>query len=433
MAGQTVAGLGAARRGGALSLTTQRWLWLVCALGLGLRLSAVGAVQVGMLGHRAGQGRFVFADSEAYWALGTRLASGESYQFGHNWTFRTPGYPSFVALVVLVFGKSVIMVRIAQAFAGALACVPAYYLGRRWFGPRAGLLGAVLTALDPYLLLSCGLVISETVFSLLLVLTLSALAALGQRIRWGRSAIAGVLAGLAVLVRPSFLFFVPVGWLLCACRFRRQKVWLANLTIALVVSLLILVPWWIWACYRTGGVVLTTTMAGASLHDGLGPQATGTSDMRFMSQGDPGWTERERDAYWRQQALQWAIGHPGDVLRLAGVKFLKFWSPWPNAPGLKTPLVQVASAVWVVPLYVLVGYGVWRFLRRPVVVGLLAGPATYFCALHMVFVSSIRYRIVALPGLLVLGAGVVAGCVWGVSDEPQPSSLQPGGVTTDND
>ena len=422
----------------------RRGLLMVWVLALCLRLAAAGAVQFGVLGHREVKGRFVFGDSDVYWALGSRLAAGETYDYGSHRAIRTPGYPFFLATIIALCGEGVFAVRIAQALVGSLVCVPVYYLGCRWFGGRAGLLGALLSAVDPYLILCCGLVVTETLFSALLILVVLTLAALGREVRWGRSSLAGGLSGLAILVRPSFLFLIPAGWLICAWRFRRRKTWMANLSIALAVSVLVLVPWWVWTYYRTGAVVLTTTKVGASLYDGLGPQATGASDMRFLSEGRPDWgemawdtywnfTERENDAYWGRQARHWAFSHPGHVVRLAGVKFLKFWSPWPTARTLRNPLAKVVGVLWVLPMYVLVGYGLWRFRRHRSAMLLLVGPAAYFTLLHMIFVSSIRYRIVTVPGLLVLAAAVLASRFPERTDRPAASSLQPGRQATDND
>ena len=47
----------------------------------------------------------------------------------------------------------------------------------------------------------------------------------------------------------------------------------------------------------------------------------------------------------------------------------------------------------VIPIYFLIIAGVWDRHRDARALVLLAGPMLYFCAIHLVFVSSIRYRI----------------------------------------
>jgi hypothetical protein len=53
--------------------------------------------------------------------------------------------------------------------------------------------------------------------------------------------------------------------------------------------------------------------------------------------------------------------------------------------------------------------GAWRLRRRWRVLVLLAGPVLYFCVIHLVFVSSIRYREAAMLPMLGLAAAAVAG------------------------
>ena len=80
-------------------------------------------------------------------------------------------------------------------------------------------------------------------------------------------------------------------------------------------------------------------------------------------------------------------------MSLALVKLGRFWSPWPNAEGFRSPALALAGAVVELPLFGLMVLGAWDRRRDPRAWALLAGPLLYFCALHLVFASSMRYRI----------------------------------------
>jgi hypothetical protein len=175
------------------------------------------------------------------------------------------------------------------------------------------------------------------------------------------------------------------------------------LTLGLVV---VMAPWWIRNHRLYGRFVPTAIWTGASLYDGLNPTATGASDMDTFMASPEVWPldEEQQDATLRRRALAFAREHPGRVLRLALVKLARYWSPWPNAATFRSPVVLLAGAAVELPIYALILLGAWDRRRDPRGLVLLAGPLLYFCALHMVFASSMRYRIPAEMPALVLAA-----------------------------
>jgi hypothetical protein len=122
--------------------------------------------------------------------------------------------------------------------------------------------------------------------------------------------------------------------------------------------------------------------------------------------------EQDQDAELTRRAISFAREEPGRVLRLAFFKLGRFWSPWPNAEGLLSPLLTLAGSIVELPLFGLMLVGGWA-RRRDLRVGIvLAGPVLYFCALHLVFASSMRYRIPGeMPalGLAAIGWMTVKG------------------------
>jgi 4-amino-4-deoxy-L-arabinose transferase-like glycosyltransferase len=309
--------------------------------------------------------------------------------------------------------------------------------GRGWTIP---LVAAAIAATNPYYVLMSSLILSEAVFEPLMLVSLLGIATLwnarcgrdapaggagpagggdheGATLGWKRSAIAlgtGAATGAALLMRPSWALFVPAmlaAWVVASLGDRRRLsssvrgVLLCGIGAALVMG-----PWWYrnWQVY--GRFVPTALWIGASLYDGINPRATGASDMSFL--GDPDvWPlgEEDQDAELTRRAIAFAREQPRTVLGLAAVKLARFWSPWPNAGGLRGPMLAAASAIVVVPLYGLIVLGLWDCRRDGRALVLLAGPLLYFCALHMVFASSTRYRIPAeMPALGLAGLGFIS-------------------------
>ena len=120
--------------------------------------------------------------------------------------------------------------------------------------------------------------------------------------------------------------------------------------------------------------------------------------MSFLA--DPGIVELDeitQDIMLRRRSIDFALANPGRAVGLAIIKAGRFWSPWPNAEMLQNPVAAALSAIVTIPLFALVAVGLRDRRRDWRAIVLLAGPLAYFLVLHMVFVSSIRYRI---PGFL---------------------------------
>lgn len=400
-------------------------LWLAVEAGLFLRIVAALVVE-----RRVGDGPRVclFPDAEYYWKLAGTIRDGEIFQIIEwgdipHFALRTPGYPLFLAACRMISGDRPLGARLIQAGLGALTVWLVYRLTKAVFAKgesgsnadRWALIAAALTAVHPYFVLMSALLLSEAVFVPLMLVSLWAAAALWNR-RDGVAApalVIGLASGAAVLTRPSWVLFPPlmfVAWL--AHRRLSKRPLRPALGAGLVAALgfvLVMGPWWVRNARIYGEFVPTALWMGASLYDGLNPKATGASDMTFL--GDPEiWPldERDQDAALRRRALAFARAEPAQALRLAAVKLGRYWSPWPNAEGLRSPWITIASGLIMVPLLGLIAVGLW--MRRGVGSAwiLLAGPLLYFCCIHMMFASSMRYRTPAeVPAMALAAAGLV--------------------------
>jgi hypothetical protein len=404
-------------------LNTGRNLWiLILALAFCARLGAAFWWQ-----QRLGEQRFFFGDSDGYWELARAIASGEPYQYlsPDLRVFRTPGYPMMLSGVFVAYGEHppVLAARVLGAVLGTAAVGLAGWWATLLFEVRAGLIAGALTALYPGAIAISIFVLSEAPFVPLMLAHLglwtAAFQASTRNKRLALACCAGLVAAAAVLMRPSWLLFTPfaiVAGLLMA-RDRARQIAIGFAMLAALASGMI--PWWIYTARVTGRFVPTTLQVGASLYDGLHQGATGASDMRFV----PEVTARERaeqaphepeilevrvDRRMWDESIAWAKAHPGETLRLARVKLLRMWNFWPNEPAFRGWAVRLVLLATYLPLVVLGVIGAWRYTSRGLPYALAWLPAVYLTLLHVVFVSSLRYREPAMIALTVLAAGVIS-------------------------
>lgn len=351
-------------------------------------------------------GGLTYDDEQWYWELSRSYLSGASFvgEFGHR-AERMPLYPW-----LLSFFSNVQQARAAQWLIGALGAALVCLLARET--RTAGGIAGLFIALDPALVGSSSLLLSET-------LAVTALAGLWlaawpllerRRSSAGRWCIVALVACVCVHARESLLIFV-VGLVLLLAAVRRDWRGVCGGCGVLLVLVASLLPW----ALRNAGVVgktyWLTSRAGISLYDGVRPGATGASDLAEIKDNPAveDLSEAEWDAYFRDASWRAIRENPLRIVGLVPVKLARTWSPVLNAAEYASWPVRLIFAGWYVPLYALIVLGVWSRRREAATLAGLLLPALCVSGLHSVFVGSVRYRLVALPALAVLAA---LGLMW---------------------
>ena len=401
-------------------------LMLILEVALAVRILAADALEWYL--RRAGTGRIcLFPDTNIYWQLARCIRSGDLYEI-IEWAdipyfaVRTPGYPLFLAACHALFDENTLLVRLVQAFAGTL-CVYLVYLLTDQVAPRvddtlghrpwtAAMIAAAIVAIHPYFAVMSSLILSEAVFEPFMLAALLAIGLLwipdsnptqlrAKPVRRLMVALGGgAAAGAALLVRPSWALFLPVmlgAWLVDCRRDRDRLVQTVGYCSIFIVGLsVVMSPWWARNYGIYGRFVPTALWMGASLYDGLNPHATGASDMTFRQEADL-WPldEIDQDRELTRRSIAFARENPGRAVELGVRKIGRYWSPWPNADVVRGIGPAVIGAAIELPFFALMVWGFWLGRRDLRALTLLAGPILYFCALHAVFASSMRYR---LPG-----------------------------------
>lgn len=186
---------------------------------LGLILAAALALRLAILAMTTQVGLQIM-DEQQYRVLATSLVEGRGLASVSGPTsLRPPAYPALVAGLWWVTGsRSLQVVRAVQDLLGLATAALVFWIGRRLYDERTGLVAAAVTAFYPALILANSLVLTETTFAFLLTAFAATLVALLQRPRPAVALAAGVLLGLSALTRsvvwPFPVVLVPLlAWI----------------------------------------------------------------------------------------------------------------------------------------------------------------------------------------------------------------------------
>lgn len=419
-------------------------LWVVLCLALIVR------VALAFYWHQQNQASetlFRFGDSHSYWTLAENIAAGEPYQYGSENAsiFRAPLFPLFLAPFTTMDSPEhgILAARLVGCAFGALAVYLVIVVATRLGGECSGIAAGVVAAFSPAAAGMSFMILSEMLFIPLMLLHLAcwqnAYAAKERSRQLIDGSIGGLFAGLAVLVRPSWLLFLPFSTLL-GLVFSRQRSKHLLIGIVSVIALSItMCPWWVRNYRITGRFVPTTLQVGPSLYDGLHEGATGASDegMDFMREiyakqielDNAATAPLESTLEYRlnqlalSEAVDWARSNPLEVAKLAVTKFAKTWGFRPDGGKSGSPTIRVALTFGCYATLLLAFIGMWAIFRKTLWLAAICWlPCLYFTLLHMVFVGSIRYR---EPGVFLLSALAGCGLAWLARCRPTPTILKP--------
>jgi 4-amino-4-deoxy-L-arabinose transferase-like glycosyltransferase len=358
--------------------------------------------------------RWLYSRGIELGTLAQSLASGRglSSPFGGSTgptALLGPGYPAVIALVFRIFGSftfsSAIAVMVMQVLFSVTTVVLIMHVAQRCFDSRTADLAGVFWAVS-LPLLWMPTIFWETCLSTLLVVGMIALALRCEQ-KPSRSlwVLMGGYCGLAALVNPALLMalLALLGW--AAWQTRRTLRY--SPLLGLLVLLLVFAPWPIRNARALGAFIPLRSTVGLELWMGNRAEATGFLDESIF----PLFNRWEYDQYVAKGeaaymgektalAKTYIRAHPGEFLRLSGVRFLRFWSGAGTRDG--SP-VFVLHAVLTTALGAM---GIWRLWerRRFRVAVLFLLPLLLFPLPYYITHAEFRYRLVVDPLLTVLAA-----------------------------
>jgi hypothetical protein len=372
------------------------------------------------------------SDALDYDRLARSLVDGRGYtnSRGELTSWRPPLYPGFVAAGYILSGGSVRGVRFFQALLDVGTVALTYHLGKRLFGYAAGCIAALLVAVNFGTIAATSRLLSESVFTVLLiaavVLSDEWLQAMNENRTQATIALgmaAGALVGAGTLCRGVLLlypFCLVSMAALCGCTSASlsrptrpvSERWQANLrgSFALLLGFALILMPWTFRNYRVHGALIpVTTQIGVALYSAYNPP----DGWRFGLDAQDENTavaarlpEVEASAMLRHAAVDSILSSPRRTVKLEILKAVYFWVPidWEILPFYGAfNFTYAFVGLWAL------GYIALRAGRKSALPTWPAWlPIIYVFGMALVIQGSPRYRLPVEPLLAVFaGAALV--------------------------
>lgn len=356
---------------------------------------------------------------------------------GEPTAYTQPLYGFFLSAIYATAGRDWLAVGLVQVSIAVVSALLVYELGRWAIGPRTGLVAGIGFALHPYLVWHDVHVNREILDTALAAgLTLATVIA-AQRRSPAYAALAGALAGVAVLgnARLALVPVLLVAYL--AWRLRDAAETAVFGAVLLAAAALVVAPWLARNQLSVGCATITTdsralwkannpstyeTLAGGDFIDDvpdlpdrpLTPEEAHTlweQTGRIVSIDECAEMRR-----YQRLVLEFWRDEPAEKARLAGQAAGMLWDPrvtrtsgGPGAGTWRDTARTWAAPLYVVPLYLLAAAGLWLAPRAFAV--LAASLLAYVTLATMVFAGATRYRVSWDFLLVLLAAAAVVEVV----------------------
>ncbi len=332
-----------------------------------------------------------------------------------------PGYPALLAGCFWMARESgmseSIVLETVDAAAMAVSALLVFLIAARLWGPAPALLAWAAWTTYPLALYLLRQPNSETPFTLAILAAFYALSGVVDRddVPLWKFAAAGVLTGVAMLIRPAAIGLGFVLAILVTSSGSRRRA--AGALAILLGGLIVVAPWEVWVFARTGSVVALATDAHMSMRDGL----TFAVRSKGFRQGvqvpeDARSVMAEISAEYPTlssvKAVVAAVGreirrHPDGVAELAAIKAVRSWYASDSQRLELITAVMQGAYLFAIALATVRAWRLGGAPRRAAVA--VWAIVAYFWAMTTVVLSIVRYMVPVMSLLFAVTPALVRG------------------------
>ncbi|QQS36888.1 MAG: glycosyltransferase family 39 protein [Ignavibacteriales bacterium] len=320
-------------------------LYVIIVVGFLLRLGLLLEV------NNSPFGKTLFSDSQIYFDNAAKMLKNGSF-FGAEVFYMSPLYTYLLALLQYIFADAIFMMRLFQVILSTVTIWLIFLTGKNIHSETVGLIAASICAVYSLFIFYSSTVLIETTQTFLialLVCLLSDVKRLEDKKYW---LIAGIVLGLAAILRATVLIFLPAILIWSFYYLRSKQItksfYYKTALFFVIGSLIPIAPITLQNFIAEKDFVLITSNAGINFQMGNNPDATGiyklpkefdlsldlTGKNFAEKQLNKPLTSAEVSSFWMSKGLNYVSTEPVNSISLYFKKILLFFSEDENAQSV---------------------------------------------------------------------------------------------------
>ncbi|HNX82003.1 MAG TPA: glycosyltransferase family 39 protein [Candidatus Omnitrophota bacterium] len=326
-----------------------------------------------------------------YETVAENLLYGNGFQMEIHHTIQkapiAPVFPALCAFIYMLFGHYHPLIIFLQILMNAAVCYMIFLLTKRFFGLQQAYLAALLTALHPGLIIySATKLHSLSFYSFLICSAVYLFTDLLSATNTKKKIILGIITGVCVLERATFLPFFVLAWIWLYYNSPKKKEAAKTILISLISLIIIVSPWMIRNTLIFKRCVFIQTNQWWGFWAGNNPQSSGTlympSGINAIEASPREFQEKlmrldeigQMDLF-KSASLAFVRQHPGQFMLLTVKKFFYFWWFSPQAGILYPALYLTWYKIYYsfILIFALIGLlqSVWKKESRSITILIL--------------------------------------------------------------
>ena len=360
-----------------------------------------------------------FQDSETYIQSGIHLFNKGYIKYDNV----MPIYPIYT----YILGKN-INIKIFDILVSSLNVILIFKIAKILFNNiNISILAGIISSIYPFFIFYSISILSENLYINFILLIFISL--------YSRNyLIAFILITLSILLRPILdLIAIPLififSYYIHNLSFHKIKYLILKY---IFIYILLMSPWWIHQKIKYGEFVRLNLGDGIVLYSGnnkLNKSGGGAIDIEKGADVDNSIFAKIKNPVlkneeMKKEALIYIKSDPIHFLKMMYIKFIRFWRLWPYSSIYEKPIFIIVSILsygtcLIFSILFLIKINRINFIKIMPIIILIS----YICLIHIITISSIRYRLPIEPFLIIFASHYLINNLSGIKIKNQTKIL----------